>query len=160
MTRRQWLIVAHDLLATVAAIVASFFIRFEEAGLAERWDGLVTFLPGFLVYAAVVYFVFGLHGAKWRFTSLPDLGNIIRASSVLAVSLLALDYILVSPQVYGAFFFGKITIALYWFLQMFFLAGSRVAYRHFRYVRTRSHARCESASLVRSAPVTVRRARS
>ena len=53
---------------------------------------------------------------------------------MLAVSLLVLDYILVSPNVYGAFFFGKLTIVLYWFLQMFFLGGPRIAYRYFRYV--------------------------
>lgn len=143
LTPRQYLIVAHDLLATVVAIVASFFIRFEETGLAERLDGLLIFLPGFVVYAGFIYFLFGLHAAKWRFTSLPDLFNIVRASAVLAVSLLVLDYILVSPQVYGAYFFGKITIALYWFLQTAFLAGSRIAYRQFRYVRTQQHVRGE-----------------
>ena len=143
LTPRQYLIVAHDLLATAVAILASFFIRFEDTGLAERLDGLLRFLPGFLVYAGFVYYLFGLHASKWRFTSLPDLFNIARASTVLAFSLLVLDYILVSPQVYGAFFFGKITIALYWFVQMAFLAGSRVAYRQFRYVRTQQHARGE-----------------
>src|SRR5437868_1604123 len=143
LTPRQYLIVAHDLLATALAIVASFFIRFEETGLAERFDGLVWFLPGFVVYAGFIYFLFGLHASKWRFTSLPDLYNIMRAATVLAVSLLVLDYILVSPQVYGAYFFGKITIVLYWFLQMAFLAGSRVAYRQFRYVRTQQHVRGE-----------------
>ena len=51
LTPRQYLIVAHDLLATVLAIVASFFIRFEDTGLAERVDGLIRFLPGFVVYA-------------------------------------------------------------------------------------------------------------
>jgi O-antigen biosynthesis protein WbqV len=60
---------------------------------------------------------------------------------VLAISLLALDYVLVSPLFYGEYFFGKVTILLYWFLQMAFLSGSRVAYRHFRYVRTQHHAR-------------------
>ena len=55
---------------------------------------------------------------------------------MLAVSLLALDYVLLAPNVYGTFFFGKITILLYWFLQMFFLGGSRVAYRYFHYART------------------------
>ena len=92
-----------------------------------------------MLYAGFIYYAFGLHGAKWRFTSLPDLLNIVRASSVLAISLLALDYVLVSPLFYGEYFFGKITILLYWFLQMAFLAGSRVAYRHFRYVRTQQH---------------------
>ena len=52
------------------------------------------------------------------------------------MSLLALDYVLLAPNVYGQFFFGKITILLYWFLQMFFLGGSRVAYRYFHYART------------------------
>ncbi len=41
------------------------------------------------------------------------------------------------------YFFGKITIVLYWFLQMAFLAGSRIAYRQFRYVRTQQHVRGE-----------------
>ena len=54
-TPRMWLILVHDLLATAAAVVASFFIRFEEAGLAERWQPLVILLPVFLVYAAGVY---------------------------------------------------------------------------------------------------------
>src|ERR1043166_8426964 len=145
LTPRQYLIVAHDLLATVLAIVASFFIRFEETGLAERFDGLIRFLPGFVIYAGLIYYLFGLHASKWRFTSLPDLFNIVRAVTVLALSLLVLDYILVSPQVYGQYFFGKITILLYWFLQMAFLAGSRIAYRQFRYVRTQQHVRGEHA---------------
>jgi O-antigen biosynthesis protein WbqV len=89
-----------------------------------------------LVYAAVVYFILGLHRNKWRFTSIPDLYNLFRASSVLAISLLALDYVLVAPNFYGTFFFGKVTILLYWFLQMFFLGGLRVVYRYFHYART------------------------
>jgi O-antigen biosynthesis protein WbqV len=140
LTSRQYLIVAHDLLATAAAILASFYVRFEGSGLLDRWDGLLAILPSFVLYAGVVYYLFGLYRAKWRFASLPDLNNIFRASTVLALSLLVLDYILVTPGFYGTFFFGKITIALYWFLQMFFLGGPRVAYRYFRYSRTRHHA--------------------
>jgi len=143
LTPRQYLIVAHDLIATVVAILASFFIRFEETGLGERLDGLIRFLPGFVVYAGFIYFLFGLHASKWRFFSLPDVFNIVKAATVLAISLLVLDYILVSPQVYGAYFFGKITIALYWFMQIAFLVGSRAIYRQFRYVRTQQSVRGE-----------------
>jgi FlaA1/EpsC-like NDP-sugar epimerase len=135
LTPRQILIVLHDLAATAAAIMLTFFIRFEGQPLDERLPGL-KFLPVFLVYAAAVYFIFNLHRNKWRFTSIPDLYNIFRAVTLLAVSLLALDYVLVAPNVYGTFFFGKITILLYWFLQMFLLGGSRVAYRYFHYART------------------------
>ena len=146
MSPRRALIVAHDLLATAAAVVASFFIRFEGAGLVERGDGLLIFLPGFIVYAGIIYFLFHLYELKWRFASLPDLMNILRAATVLAVSLLVLDYILVAPNVLGQFFFGKITIALYWVLQMVFLGASRIAYRYFRYTRTRQQARAGDAN--------------
>ena len=32
LTTRQWMIVAHDLLATIAALVATFLLRFEGHG--------------------------------------------------------------------------------------------------------------------------------
>ena len=113
--------------------------------LDDRLPGL-KYLPVFLIYAASIYLLFGLHRNKWRFTSVPDLYEIFRAVSVLAVSLLALDYVLVAPNVFGHFFFGKITILLYWFLQMFFLGGSRVAYRYFHYARTLQRARIADAT--------------
>ena len=138
---RRALIVAHDLFMTAAAVVISFYIRFEEAGLMERRETLFTFLPAFVVYAGFIYFIFHLYESKWRFASLPDLMNIVRAASVLAVSLLVVDYFLVAPNVFGQYFFGKITIALYWVLQIALLSGSRMAYRYFRYTRTRQHSR-------------------
>ena len=146
LTSRKALIVAHDLLATAAAILAAFYLRFEAPGLADRREVLLILLPCIVVYAGFVYSLFHLDDAKWRFASLPDLWNIFRSASVLALSLLVLDYILLSPKLYGTFFFGKTTIILYWFLQMFFLGGSRIAYRYFRYARTRQQARTAESS--------------
>ena len=143
---RRTLVIAHDLIMTAAAIVASFYIRFEAVGLADRREPLLYFLPGFIAYAGIIYYLFHLYEAKWRFASLPDLINILRASTVLAISLLALDYVLVAPNVLGQFFFGKITIVLYWILQNVFLGGPRIAYRYFRYTRTRQHALADSAN--------------
>jgi len=135
------LVIAHDLAMTVAAVVASFYIRFDAAGVAERLHSLLLFLPGFVIYAGLIYYLFHLYESKWRFASLPDLMNIVRAATVLAASLLALDYVLVAPNVLGEFFFGKVTILLYWILQIVFLSAARMAYRYFRYARTRHHAR-------------------
>ncbi len=145
LTSRQVLIVLHDLVATAAAIVLTFYVRFEGQALDARLAEL-KYLPVFLAYAAAVYLIFGLHRNKWRFTSVPDLYDIFRAATALAVSLLALDYVLVAPNVYGGFFFGKITILLYWLLQMFFLGGSRVAYRYFHYARTLQRAKTADAT--------------
>src|SRR6516225_8849990 len=102
--RRQYLIIAHDLVATAAAIVLTFALRFDDIRLAARLQGLWFFLPPFLIYAAVIYLLVGLHRNKWRFTSVPDLMNIVRASTILAVSLLAIDYVLVAPNALGEFF--------------------------------------------------------
>src|SRR5215469_2701795 len=89
---RRLLIIVHDLVATAAAILAAFYFRFEDTGLAQRSHGLLMILPGYLVYAGCIYWMFHLYVAKWRFASLPDLWNIFRATTVLAVSLLVLDY--------------------------------------------------------------------
>jgi O-antigen biosynthesis protein WbqV len=140
-TPRMTLILTHDLVAAVVAVLAAFYIRFEAPGLAARWNLLLLLLPGFVLYSAVVFSIFGLFKNKWRFTSLPDVMNIVKVATVLALTFLALDYVLLTPNFYGTFFFGKITIVLYWFLQIFFLAGTRVAYRYFRYTRTLQHAR-------------------
>src|SRR5215469_8391611 len=138
---RRVLIVVHDLVMTALALLATFYVRFENGGFSERLHWLLLYLPAYLVYAAAVYRIFNLYIGKWRFASLPDLWNIIRAVTVLAVSLLVLDYILLYPTLYGTYFFGKITIALYWFLQVAFLGGPRLAYRLFRHSRTQQHAR-------------------
>ncbi len=146
LTPRQYLIVLHDVLAAVAAILVTFAMRFDVAQLAAKINGLEIFLPAFAVFAAGIFFLFKLHTSKWRFTSVPDLFNIVRASSVLAVSLVALDYVLLSPNIYGEFFFGKITILLYWVLQMFFLGGGRIAYRYLHYARTLQRVRVADAA--------------
>src|SRR5665213_32052 len=140
MAPRQWLIVLHDLLATAAALVVTLVIRFQDAELTSRLEWLPSLLAGFLLCAFVVYFLLGLHEHKWRFTSTPELSLIVQASGVLAVSLLVLDYILVSPAFYGTFFFGKITIAVYFVTQTAFLSATRIAYRSLRDTRRQRRA--------------------
>ena len=135
---KKLLIVVHDLVATAAAVFLTFVGRFDGPLLDERLALLPAFLPVFVAYAGLVYWFFALYESKWRFASLPDLYNIFRAATVLALTLLVVDYVLVSPQIYGFFFFGKIAIALYWLVQMFLLGGPRLAYRYLKYARSRS----------------------
>ena len=143
---RNLLIAIHDALATALAVFASFYLRFEGDLFTERLPLLLRILPYFIAFSVVVCYVCHLTTTKWRFISLPDALNILRAATVLTVALLVLDYIFVSPNVHGTFFLGKITIILYWFLEVFFLSGLRFAYRYFRYTRARYHARAEDAS--------------
>ncbi len=147
LNSRNFLIALHDLLATAAALFVAFYLRFEGGELFfVRLPLLLKILPWFLAFSVVVFFVFNLTTTKWRFISLPDALNIIRVATVLTVALLVLDYVFLAPNVHGTFFLGKVTIILYWFLEISFLSALRFAYRYFRYTRVRRHARIEDAS--------------
>jgi FlaA1/EpsC-like NDP-sugar epimerase len=146
LTYRNLLIAFHDALATTFAVIASFYLRFEGELFFERLPLLLRILPYFIAFSVVVCYVFNLTTTKWRFISLPDALNILRAATVLTLALLVIDYIFLAPNVYGTFFLGKITIVLYWFLEVFFLSSLRFAYRYFRYTRAIHHAKAEDAS--------------
>src|SRR5262249_10267418 len=139
---RRVLIVVHDLVVTVLAMLATLYIRFgdgQNGGLEIRYPWLLAILPCYVGYAGFIYWNFHLYMAKRGFASLPSLRKIFRAGSVLAISLLVLDYMLCDPTLFRTFFFRQITIAHYWLLQMFFLGGPRIAYRLFRLSRTQQH---------------------
>src|SRR6266446_5192398 len=155
LTFRNALIAAHDALATALAVFTSFYLRFEGDAFFDRLPLLLRILPYFVAFSVVVCYAFNLTTTKWRFISLPDALNILRVATVLTLGLVVLDYIFVAPNVHGtpvapnvqgAFFLGKITIVLYWFLEVSFLSASRFAYRYFRYTRVRHHAKAEDAS--------------
>ena len=155
LTFRNALIAAHDALATALAVLASFSLRFEGDAFFDRLPLLLRILPYFVAFSVVICYTFNLTTTKWRFISLPDALNILRVATVLTLGLVVLDYVFVAPNVQGtpvapnvqgAFFLGKVTIVLYWFLEVFFLSALRFAYRYFRYTRVRHHAKAEDAS--------------
>ncbi len=147
LTLRNLWIALHDVAATALALLAAFYLRFEGGeAFFERLPLLLRILPYFLAFAVVVCYAFNLTTTKWRFISLPDALNILRVATVLTLALLVLDYVFVAPNVHGTFFLGKVTIILYWFLEVSSLSALRFAYRYFRYTRVRHHARTEEAS--------------
>jgi len=147
LTSRNLLIALHDVIATGLALFATFYLRFEGGELFyDRLPLLLRILPYFLVYSIVVAYFFNLTTTKWRFISLPDALNILRVATMLSLALLVLDYILVSPAVHGTYFAGKVTIVLFWFLEISFLSALRFAYSYFRYTRVRHHAKAEDAA--------------
>src|SRR3984885_10063443 len=147
LTLRNYLIALHDAGASAAAFLVAFYLRFDGGEqFWERLPLLLRILPYFLAFSVVVCYLFNLTTTKWRFISLPDALNILRVATLLATALLVMDYILVAPNVHGTFFFGKVTIILFWFLEISLLSALRFAYRYFRYTRVRHHARADDAS--------------
>src|ERR1700716_2056994 len=98
LTLRNLLIATHDALATAAALLATFYLRFEGDLFYDRLPLLLRILPWFVDFSVVVCYTFRLTTAKWRFISLPDALNILRVAGLLTAALLALDYIFYSPS--------------------------------------------------------------
>src|SRR5690349_1986161 len=127
---RNVLIAAHDALATAFALMASFYLRFEGAQLADRLPFLWKILPWFVLFSIIVSYFCNLTTAKWRFTSLPDALNILRVAAVLTLALVVMDYAYIfTSHSHVLILFGRITIVLYFFLQVFALSALRFGYR-------------------------------
>ena len=75
LTLRNGFIALHDLLATAAAVIAAFYLRFGE-GYFIRLPTLFHILLYFLPFSAAILFVCDLTATKWRFILLPDALNI------------------------------------------------------------------------------------
>ena len=135
------LIVRHDLLATAAAILAAFYLRFEAPGLVERRDVLVILLPCIVIYAGFVYSFFSSRRARSGVSSLPDLWNIFRSASVLRRSRCWCSITsLLSPKLCGTLRSARSPSCCTGSCRCSFSAA-RIAYRYFRYARTRQQAR-------------------
>ncbi|MBR0801525.1 polysaccharide biosynthesis protein [Bradyrhizobium jicamae] len=147
-TQRNILILIHDAVATAAALLASFFLRFEGDLLTERIPLLLQMLPWFVLFSVVICYFSNLTTAKWRFTSLPDALNILRVAVVLTLALVVLDYVFIFTGMnkHGFVFLGRVTIILFFFLEVFALSALRLGYRYFRASRTRLHARTDNAA--------------
>ena len=63
---KKTLIVAHDLVMTGVAVIATFFVRFEGSLLSERLVHLPLFLPPFIAFAGVVYWFSQLYRGRAR----------------------------------------------------------------------------------------------
>ncbi len=137
-------VMAHDLATTPLAIGLALYLSFPEKSKLQV-EALAWLMPVFTLYAGAVFRFFRLYEAKWRFASLPDLFNIFRAASMLAVSLLVIDLALVARELVPGFVFGEKVCFLYWILQLMALGGPRIAYRYWRYVQARRAGRRERA---------------
>src|SRR4249919_1573880 len=129
LTLRNLIIATHDAFATAVALFASFYLRFEGGeGYFIRLPLLLQVLPYFVAFSVLVCYFFNLTTTKWRFISLPDALNILRVAAVLTVALVVLDYVVsifIAPSAHYPVFFGRITIILYFFLEVFFLSALR-----------------------------------
>ncbi len=131
------LIILHDLAMTAAALALALVLRFEDPFLAHRLQHWRWAAP-FVAFAGLVYLFFRLYQSKWRFASMPDLIAIAKASAVLALAMLIIDYVILAQNLYGGYFFGRQAIAIYLVVQMALLGAPRMLYRSWKDSRAKA----------------------
>ena len=121
---RRLAIILHDLLMVALAWLLAYLIRYNFNLNLEQWPVLGQSLAMVVVIQGLVSWRFGLYRGVWRFASIPDLWNIIRAVflGALAASL-------------ALFLFNRLqniprsTLLLYPLLATFLLGAPRALYR-------------------------------
>jgi FlaA1/EpsC-like NDP-sugar epimerase len=80
--RNFWLIVSIDVLLLCIAYFLSYFIRFEGRVPSDEISNFKNTVWLIILFKLFVFFMFNLYRGMWRYTSISDLINIIKATFV------------------------------------------------------------------------------
>jgi len=126
------LVLVVDLFLLTGAFYIAYLIRFEFEIPARFLATFFQILPLNLIIKAAIFYFFDLYRGMWRYTSVRDLVNILKASSVS--TLLIMCFILLKHGFLG---FSRSVFVIDWCLTVFFISGFRLFVRlyfeHFNY---------------------------
>ncbi|ADJ28946.1 polysaccharide biosynthesis protein [Nitrosococcus watsonii] len=122
--KRRAVVIVHDVTAVCLAWVLSYLIRYNLSPYWVDWETCLSTLPVIVVVQSIVLIWIGLYRGLWRFASIPDLLNIIRAVGYGAL-LVALTLFLIN-RLNGV---PRSVLMLYPVFSLLLLAGPRLAYR-------------------------------
>jgi len=127
LTPKRLAAFAHDIFMTAASIVIGYYIRFGTDAFTYRADEMTILIAVVLPFAAVAYWMFGLYAGIWRFASIPDLVNIVKAVTSVTVFLVFIDF-----ASRGAIVVPRTIVFTDWFILTALLGGPRLLYRVYR----------------------------
>ncbi len=64
----------------IASYLLAYLLRFEGEIPLEQWEMMKSTIPYLLLFKLIVFFCFGLYKGVWRYTSLVDLFNVLKAT--------------------------------------------------------------------------------
>jgi len=115
-----------DVLLLAAAFIGSYLIRFEFNIPLYFLSLMKQMLPWVLLAKLGCFYFFGLYRGMWRYTSIADLLNIIKASTV--ATLLIVSLILFKSRFIGH---SRSVFLIDWCLTILFICGFRLSVRLF-----------------------------
>ncbi len=121
---RASLVYLHDLTMTAVALVVALYLRVGEQTFQDYSDPLLTGLPILVLIAAVVFRLSGLYRGIWRYASVPDLAQLLRAVTMVVLCFVAVMFLLTRLEA-----LPRSLPVILWFVQLVLLGGPRFAYR-------------------------------
>ncbi len=122
--RNFYLMLLMDLLLVSMAVFLSFFFRFDGAIPPRHLQLLYEIMPMIIPLKLAVFYACGLYYGMWRYTSLPDMRNVLTASVLSSmILLLVLFLIQKTPAV------PRTVLVMDLILTFLFVSGIRVVIR-------------------------------
>ena len=121
---RLGIIIVHDGAMAAISFVAALYLRLGNNPLEYSRELVFTATPTFTAVAVCVFAAMRLHQGVWRYASLPELSQIMRA-----VTVVVLVFLLVQFWVTRLESLPRSVLVIDWFVLVTLLAGTRVTYR-------------------------------
>lgn len=90
---RYRLLLLGDVLVLMVSYLFAFLLRLEFTLPGSVMQGFLIMLPVFITVKLPLFFTFNMYRGMWRYTSLCDVYNIIRATCISAVLLFAINWL-------------------------------------------------------------------
>jgi len=128
-------VLGHDVIMAAVAWHLAWLARFNFGFPYFGWELSLWLLPEVLLIQAAIFWYFGLYRGLWRFASIPDLWNIIKAAVLGALAIALVLFI--QTRLQGI---PRSVLLLYPVFLIVFLGGPRLGYRLFKDHRFNLHA--------------------
>ncbi len=125
-SRNVAIIIAADLFLLSLGLYVSYLLRFDFQIPSPYYASFVNILPLLLIVKLICFYSFDLYRGMWRYTSIADLFNILKAS-VLS-SLIIVGAILFVNRFEG---FPRSVFLIDWLLTVLFIAAFRIVIRFY-----------------------------
>lgn len=119
-----FIILVIDLLLLAASFYGAHLVRFDFKIPAQTYLSIKWVLPFVVMFKIIVFYFFDLYRGMWRYTSLADLFNIIKASTFS--TLVVISIVLFKTRFHG---FSRSVFVIDWCLTILFISSFRLSVR-------------------------------
>lgn len=121
---RFWLKIGFDVVAAIISLVLAFAIRLGGDFSPDYIQLAIICIPVSALICALTFYSFGMYRGLWRFASLGDLINIIKA-----VTVAQLIFVVTMFQFMRLETFPRSVVIIQWLLLVMLIGGARLSYR-------------------------------